>query len=234
MIYEHVFPASDLPIVTFKVERRPGDDDRPRIKPTFQKPPHWLALLYTCRQTYIETIPFVMFSPVKFGGLRLSPEEQLDEVQCFLETIGRPSAAFLTFIRLGFPELQLIRGGVDAENNPQNNAEGEIRGVELARADLDVLRVLQEHCPRLRYVGFVVYLKAYLNLLTAWTTMNQGVWDDVKRAMARVDAELQKFPLLLRADVVMGKCSSLKKNPDAIGYELYTVMNSFTWRLLGT
>ncbi|KAL2267301.1 hypothetical protein VTJ83DRAFT_4578 [Remersonia thermophila] len=242
LIYEHIFAPLDAPMVSFKLERRPAgggggggdDDDRPRLRPTFERPPHWLALFYTCRQTYTETVPFVMFGPVQFGSFLLSPEEQLDKAQCFFQTVGRRNAAFLTMASVGFPELRLIRGGGDAENSPRGNAEGEIRGVELARADLDLLRALQEYCPKLRYLGFVVYPKAQVHLLKAWVTMNEDVWDDVKRAMTQLDAELQKFPLLLRSDVVMVRHSDLKNNTNSIGYGLYKLMDSFSWRLLGT
>ncbi|KAB8211946.1 hypothetical protein BDV34DRAFT_219162 [Aspergillus parasiticus] len=106
-----------------------------------ERPPQWLALLYTNRQISDEA-KTVLHSTNEFA-FEEETKRQGNLLKSFLDCIGSVNAGFLSYIRMSFPATE----GVDDQ----------LDEIRIREDGWQTLRLLQEHCANLKALETLVY-----------------------------------------------------------------------------
>ncbi|KAF4255224.1 hypothetical protein KXX16_005472 [Aspergillus fumigatus] len=106
-----------------------------------EKPPQWLALLYTHPQIAKESMA-ILYSTNRFA-LEEGTKRQGNLLQSFLDCIGSVNASFLSQLRMDFPAIE--------------RKDGQSSEIRLREDGLRILRLLQEKCTNLKALETLVY-----------------------------------------------------------------------------
>ncbi|KAF2845261.1 hypothetical protein T440DRAFT_472769 [Plenodomus tracheiphilus IPT5] len=169
-IYERVLVLRH-PLYIFQEPNSPIESFAP------DKPSRWLALLHTNRQIHEESST-VLYGMNQFHLMDITPL-QTDLLRSFLDWIGSPNTASLSYLCVNFPVVE--------------RTNGQAGKLELRPDSLQSVRLYQDKCTKLSTLETVVHYK------------NSGFFrepdDFLREALSLIDARLRAI-LSLRKIIV--------------------------------
>ncbi|XMA20555.1 hypothetical protein WAI453_013346 [Rhynchosporium graminicola] len=141
-----------------------------------ERPPRWLALLYTNRQVHDET-SIVLYGSNHFTFMDTA-NRQGNLLQSFFNCIGSSNAGLLSRLCINFPIVE--------------NGKGQSGTVMLGEDDIHSLRLLKGYCAGLTTLETLIYSRNSGSLIKAGDNESKFI----REALSQIDAQLKAISSL--------------------------------------
>ncbi|TVY67448.1 hypothetical protein LSUE1_G007443 [Lachnellula suecica] len=146
-----------------------------------ERPPRWLALLYTNRQVHDEA-SIVLYGSNHFTFMDTA-NRQGGLLQSFFNCIGSSNAGLLSHLCINFPLAE--------------NGKGQSGTVMLGEDDLYSLRLLKEYCAGLTTLETLIYSRNSARLINAGDNDSEFI----REALSQIDTQLKAISSLKKVIV---------------------------------